>query len=123
MTYDSETFEAHRYAAERAAVAWRAYEYAQAEADELKVEAISAAREYALLMGRPVSSGRRRMSDALAKEIAEVYRSAWAAGQNPTQAVARHFDKPASTAGRWVGEARKRGHLGPADGSRGGERG
>jgi hypothetical protein len=67
------------------------------------------------------STGRRRMSDALSEEIAAVYRAAWEAGENPTQAVAKHFEKPYSTAARWVGEARKRGHLGPADGSRGGE--
>jgi hypothetical protein len=64
---------------------------------------------------------RRRMSDALSAEIATIYRDAWEAGDNPTQAVAHYYQKPYSTASRWVGEARKRGHLGPADGPRGGE--
>jgi transposase len=61
------------------------------------------------------------MSDAFSEEVAGVYRAAWESGENPTQAVAKHFEKPYSTAARWVGEARKRGFLGPADGSRGGE--
>ncbi|KQR52299.1 hypothetical protein ASF88_12165 [Leifsonia sp. Leaf336] len=67
------------------------------------------------------SQSRRRMSDVFSEEIAGIYRTAWEAGENPTQAVARHYQKPYSTAARWVGESRKRGHLGPADGSRGGE--
>lgn len=70
---------------------------------------------------RTLTQSRRRMSDGFSEEIAGVYRAAWNAGENPTQAVARHYGKPYSTAARWVGEARKRGHLGPADGSRGGE--
>ncbi|MGN7799058.1 hypothetical protein [Leifsonia sp. 22587] len=57
---------------------------------------------------------RRRMSNAFLSEVAEVYRQAFLAGDNPTRAVASHYDKPYSTAGRWVGEARSRNVLEPA---------
>ncbi|MGH1547968.1 hypothetical protein ACRAWB_01835 [Leifsonia poae] len=90
------------------------------DAEEVHREAESIARAKMRHPSQEVRE-RRRMSDALSAEIAEVYRDAWTAGKNPTQAVAHHFNKPYSTAARWVGEARKRGHLGPADGSRGGE--
>jgi|SRR5665647_1061483 len=69
----------------------------------------------------PVTRRRDRVTDDLLREVADVYRKAWAAGDPPTQAVASHFYKSHSTAARWVGLARKAGYLGPADGSRGGE--
>lgn len=70
----------------------------------------------------PTTRRRDRITDALLREVAEVYRNAWAEGENPTSAVAAHFFKSHSTAARWVGLARKAGYLGPSDGSRGGER-
>lgn len=91
--------------------------------DQEEVGQVEVSKEYAKER-HPSQAGtqtRRRMSDVLSEEIAGVYRAAWQAGKNPTQAVARYYQKPYSTAARWVGEARKRGHLGPADGSRGGE--
>ena len=50
-----------------------------------------------------------------------MYRSAWNDGEPPTKAVQAHFHVSHSTAARWVGFARKAGHLGATDGSRGGE--
>ncbi len=64
---------------------------------------------------------RDRVTPEVLRAAADVYRQAWADGGNPTEAVARHFHKSHSTAARWVGQARKLGILGPADGSRGGE--
>ncbi|NEN07610.1 hypothetical protein G3T36_17270 [Diaminobutyricibacter tongyongensis] len=69
----------------------------------------------------PATRRRDRVTDALLKEVAEVYRQAWADGENPTQEVAKHFFKSHSTAARWVGMSRKKGYLGPADGPKGGE--
>ncbi len=41
-------------------------------------------------------------------EVAEVYLDAWEqGGQSPTQAVARHFGVPRSTAAKWVARARQ----------------
>jgi hypothetical protein len=69
----------------------------------------------------PVTRRRDRVTDALLRAVADVYREAWTNGEPPTKAVATHFYKSHSTAARWVHLAREAGHLGPADGSRGGE--
>ncbi|WP_431279875.1 hypothetical protein [Leifsonia poae] len=69
----------------------------------------------------PTTRRRDRITDALLKEVADVYRKAWEDGENPTQSVQKHFYKAYSTSARWVGLARERGFLGPADGSKGGE--
>ena len=74
-----------------------------------------------LAIDRQSSSRRDRVTFETLEEASTVYRDAWRSGQNPTQAVAAHFHKSHSTAARWVGQARKLGLLGPADGSRGGE--
>lgn len=58
---------------------------------------------------------RQRMTDSFLAEVANVYRTALEGGEHPTRAVATYFDKPYSTAGRWVGEARRRNILEPAD--------
>ena len=68
-----------------------------------------------------ITRRRNRVTDSLLVEVAEVYRKAWQAGDGPTRAVAEHFHTSHSSAARWVGLARKAGHLGAADGSRGGE--
>jgi hypothetical protein len=65
--------------------------------------------------------GRDRITDQTLERVAEVYRAAWKAGANPTEAVATEFNKARSTAARYVGLARRKGKLGPSDGSRGGE--
>lgn len=70
----------------------------------------------------PQRRRRDRLTPQRLEQVANVYRAAWRAGGNPTRAVAEHFSKPYSTASRWVVAARKSGALGPADGSRGGER-
>jgi len=69
----------------------------------------------------PVRRTRTRLTDSMLKDVARVYRSAWEPGEAPTWAVAKHFHKSHSTAGRWVGLARERGYLGKADSTRGGE--
>lgn len=66
---------------------------------------------------------RRRMTRSLLREVAEVYRKAYAEGEAPTQAVSEHFKVSHRTAARWVAEARKAGELGPATGTRPGEAG
>ena len=70
----------------------------------------------------PITQRRKRMTDSHLAKVAEVYRVAWQDGSPPTKAVAAKFSVSHSTAARWVGAARKAGHLGPADSSRGGER-
>jgi len=69
----------------------------------------------------PITQRRKRLTDSHLAKVAEVYRVAWQDGSPPTKAVAQEFYVSHSTAARWVGAARKAGHLGPADGSRGGE--
>jgi hypothetical protein len=61
-----------------------------------------------LLLAR-ASQSRHEMTDELLREVADVYSGAH--GSKPTIAVMRHFDVSRPTAGRWVMEARKRGHL------------
>jgi len=69
----------------------------------------------------PITQRRKRLTDSHLVKVAEVYRVAWQDGSPPTKAVAQEFYVSHSTAARWVGAARKAGHLGPADSSRGGE--
>jgi hypothetical protein len=64
---------------------------------------------------------RRLVTPELLAEVADVYRTALAAGQAPTQAVERHFTTTHSTAARWVREARKAGVLGQSQGPKAGE--
>lgn len=70
----------------------------------------------------PVTRRRDRITDAVLRETAEVYRAAWTAGKSPTVTVSEHFHKAHSTAARYVGLARGAGYLGPSDSSKGGER-
>lgn len=69
---------------------------------------------------------RWRVDADLLTEVAEVYRSALARGETgATEAVAEHFGKSRSTAGRWVTAARGTDYggpfLGPAIGPKAGE--
>lgn len=66
-------------------------------------------------------SRRRIITPGLLKEVADVYRAALNAGRPPTIEVAEHFMVSHRTATRWVGEARKGGHLGAAVGPKAGE--
>jgi transposase len=54
----------------------------------------------------------------LLARVAEVYREAHALGSNPTRTVAQRLGVARSTAGRYVVQARRQGHLGPAPGLR-----
>lgn len=65
---------------------------------------------------------RRTVTPDLLRDVAQVYRKAYAEGLAPTEAVARHYVITKPTAARWVREARKVGALGPAIGTTGGER-
>lgn len=55
---------------------------------------------------------RRRITDDLLREVAEVYRGT--PGPHPTKAVADHFEVKSRTAGDYVRAARDKGFLGPA---------
>jgi hypothetical protein len=61
-------------------------------------------------------------TDEALEYVALVYRIAFAANDNPVQAVMDIFQLPRSTASRWVGQARERGFLGPAQERRPGEK-
>lgn len=54
-------------------------------------------------------AGRRRTTDAMLREVTEVYRAALAAGDNPTVAVQEHLGCSYRTAGDYVRRARDRG--------------
>jgi hypothetical protein len=77
--------------------------------------------QFASIAGYRSKRGRDRITNETLARVAQVYREAWAQGENPTAAVATAFDKARSTAATYVGLARKKGYLGPADSSRGGE--
>lgn len=68
--------------------------------------------QYAQWAGAPRRRGPLR--DVELRDVAAVYRTAHAAGDPPTKAVAARFGVARSTAGRWIAEARRRGHLGEA---------
>jgi len=60
----------------------------------------------------PIRQGyKRRVTDALLKQVADVYRENNEAGAFPTLAVAREFNVSRSTSARWVGLARSAGKL------------
>ena len=67
------------------------------------------------------TAGRPKVTDELLAEVAEVYRDANSHGSAPTQAVADYFQRPRSTAAKWVQRARAEGFLGPAVERRAGE--
>lgn len=69
----------------------------------------------------PTRQRRTRMTRALLREVAEVYRKAHAEGEPPTMAVAEHFTVSHRTATRWASEARTAGELGRAVGTSAGE--
>ncbi|HLZ37729.1 MAG TPA: hypothetical protein VKP64_08215 [Mycobacteriales bacterium] len=65
------------------------------------------------------AEARRKMTPALLREVAEVYRAS--IGDRPTQAVARHFGVAHRTAALYVKKAREARELRPAVRGRGGE--
>lgn len=56
----------------------------------------------------------KRLPDEHFEQVADVYRAATFARQNPTRAVSDAFAAKYSTAARWVMVAREKGFLGPA---------
>lgn len=68
-----------------------------------------------------VKRRRNRITREHLEAVAEIYRTANAAGAAPTRAVQDAFLTTHSTAAKWVSQARKEGILGAAPGSRGGE--
>ncbi len=63
---------------------------------------------------------RRRITDEMLQEVAEVYRAN--IGRGPTEAVAARFGKSHRTAGHYVKQARAAGYLGEAMPGKAGER-
>jgi hypothetical protein len=63
---------------------------------------------------------RRRITDNVLQEVAEVYRANL--DDKPTEAVAKHFEKSHRTAALYVKLAREAGHLGKATKGKAGER-
>jgi hypothetical protein len=64
-------------------------------------------------------TSKRRLSDEMLEEVAQVYRSN--VTNKPTQAVADHFGKAHRTAGLYVSRAREAGLLGRAHPGKAGE--
>jgi hypothetical protein len=73
------------------------------------------------LRKRPNGHRRSRLTDEFLAEVAKTYRANVSNGQ-PSKAVAERFGYTDTSARRVVREARRRGHLGPAQPGRGGER-
>lgn len=75
-----------------------------------------------LIQTMPLARRSNRIGPELLAQVAAVYTENWRAGMNPTEAVAKHFDRPYRTAARWVQRARN-AHpplLGPPTGPHGG---
>lgn len=69
----------------------------------------------------PVAGRRRKLTDDLLREVAEIYRAAIAEGRHPTTAVRDALMVSHSQAAKYVSRARKRGYLGPTSAGRAGE--
>ena len=61
------------------------------------------------------------MTDEFLTDVAAVYRAAKLHGQPTRKAIAQAFNGSGGSPGRWVQEARRRGFLGPAEGTKAGE--
>jgi hypothetical protein len=57
---------------------------------------------------------RKHLGDGFFRDVARAYRSAAAAGLKPRQVIAGDTGSSPDTVARWVGEARRRGHLSKA---------
>ena len=55
----------------------------------------------------------RRLNDGFYIRVAQAYRDALARGQNPRPTIAADTHSAVDTVARWIGEARRRGHLPP----------
>jgi hypothetical protein len=58
---------------------------------------------------------KRRLPDEFYYDVSIAYTDAVEAGLNPRKTLAADSGAPADTVARWVGEARKRGHLPPGE--------
>jgi hypothetical protein len=58
---------------------------------------------------------KRRLPDEFYADVAIAYMAAVEAGLNPRKALAADSGTPADTVARWIGQARKRGHLPPGE--------
>jgi hypothetical protein len=73
-------------------------------------------------IGNP--AGRRRITDALLREVGDEYRAAMTTEvgrRAPTKAIQDRWFVSSATASRWVSKARERGYLGEAEPGRPGE--
>jgi hypothetical protein len=58
---------------------------------------------------------KRRLPDSFYVDVATAYRDAVAAGLDPRKTLATDSGTPADTVARWIGQARKHGHLPPGE--------
>jgi hypothetical protein len=58
---------------------------------------------------------KRRLPDEFYYDVSIAYTDAVEAGLNPRKTLAADSGAPADTVARWIGEARKRGHLPPGE--------
>ncbi len=77
-------------------------------------------RVTAKAVARARARPRRKVTDDLLREVAEVYRTN--VDDRPTQAIRERFGMPRSTAALYVRRARDAGHLGAAQPGKAGER-
>ncbi len=57
----------------------------------------------------------KQLDEGFFKQVAIAYKGAVAEGRNPRQTLARDSDAAPDTVARWIAEARRRGHLPPAE--------
>ena len=57
---------------------------------------------------------RRKLDDGFFQLVADAYRGAAALGLPPAKTLAQESESPPGTVNRWIAEARRRGHLPPA---------
>jgi len=89
-----------------------------AERIAVRLTGASHDREVKRLLGAP----RAVVTDEMLLEVADVYRTACARREPPTQAVMVEWHVARSTASRWIRRARDAGRLGPARARKAGER-
>jgi len=90
--------------------------------DLLRFAALNANSLWASPYADPEKIRAQGPTDESLRVVAQVYRMAIAARDDPTAAVASGLQLPRPTAARWVKTARQRGFLGPTEERRAGER-
>jgi hypothetical protein len=76
------------------------------------VPTITVAERARFRLSRPA---KRRLDDDFYADVAIAYMAAVEAGLNPRKTLAADSGTPADTVARWIGQARKRGHLPPGE--------